>query len=34
MFAALPEQLRLRLVAAKARTEVLVIDHVEQPWPN
>lgn len=34
IFAALPEQLGLRLVPEKAPTEVLVIDHVEQPSAN
>ena len=34
IYAALPEQLGLRLRAAKAPVEVLAIDHVEKPTPN
>ncbi len=34
IFSALPEQLGLKLVPAKAPTEVLVIDHVELPSAN
>jgi bla regulator protein blaR1 len=34
LFAALPEQLGLKLESQKAPVEVLVIDHVEQPSPN
>jgi uncharacterized protein (TIGR03435 family) len=34
IFTALPEQLGLRLHAAKAPVEVLVIDHTERPTPN
>jgi len=34
IFAALPEQLGLKLVPVEAPVEVLVIDHVEQPSPN
>lgn len=34
IYAALPEQLGLRLRTAKAPVEVLVIDHVEKPSPN
>jgi uncharacterized protein (TIGR03435 family) len=34
LFTALQEQLGLRLVADKDETEVLVIDHVEQPSPD
>ena len=34
MFAALQEQLGLRLQAVKGQVEVLVIDHVQRPSPN
>jgi uncharacterized protein (TIGR03435 family) len=34
IFAALPEQLGLKLVLVKAPVEVFVIDHIEQPSPN
>ena len=34
IFAALQEQLGLRLESAKGRVEVLVIDHVERPSAN
>jgi bla regulator protein blaR1 len=34
LFAALPDQLGLKLVPAKAATEVLVIEKIEQPSPN
>jgi uncharacterized protein (TIGR03435 family) len=34
IFAALQEQLGLRLRSAKAPVEVLVIDHVERPTAN
>jgi uncharacterized protein (TIGR03435 family) len=34
IFAALQEQLGLRLVPARAQGEILVIDHVERPSEN
>jgi len=34
IFAALQEQLGLRLLAGKGQVEVLVIDHVQRPSPN
>jgi uncharacterized protein (TIGR03435 family) len=34
IFAALQEQLGLRLQAGKGQVEVLVIDHVQRPSPN
>jgi len=34
IFTAVQEQLGLKLEAAKARVEVLIIDHVEKPSPN
>jgi uncharacterized protein (TIGR03435 family) len=34
LFTALPDQLGLKLVPVKAPTEVLFIDHIEQPSPN
>jgi uncharacterized protein (TIGR03435 family) len=33
-FTAFEEQLGLKLVSAKARVEVIVIDHVDRPSPN
>jgi bla regulator protein blaR1 len=34
LFTALQEQIWLKLVAGKEQTDVLVIDHVEQPSPD
>ena len=34
LFTAIQEQMGLRLVASKDQTEVLVVDHVEQPSPD
>jgi len=34
LFAAIVEQLGLKLVPAKRSAQVLVIDHIEQPSPN
>jgi len=34
LFTALPEQLGLRMIPAKAQVEVIVVDHVERPSAN